>query len=129
MSSKSTIQLQEELESEKRFSLFSFYTQWSVYSIFLIFKIDLNFFIIVSGILFSFFRLLATLQKKPNKKITLINHLASFSLLCFFTSIFSSISKQEANTFLNWQLYYVAIAFIIIHESMRGFGVSYKLNE
>lgn len=125
MSSKSTIQLQEELESEKRFSLFSFYTQWSVYNIFLIFKIDLNFFIIVSGILFSFFRLLATLQKKPNKKITLINHLASFSLLCFFTSIFSSISKQEANTFLNWQLYYVAIAFIIIHESMRVHRYAY----
>ena len=113
MSSKSTIQLQEELESEKRFSLFSFYTQWSVYSIFLIFRLDFN--------------LLATLQKKPNKKITLLNHLASFSLICFFTSIFSSIAKQEANTFLNWQLYYVAIAFTIIHESMRVHKYAYLL--
>ncbi len=125
MSNKSITQLQEELESEKRYSLFSFYTQWSVYCIFFVFKLEFNFFIILFGVLFSFFRLLATIQKKPNSKIYLLNHLASFSLLFFFTAIFSSISKNEVHVFLDWQLYYVALSFTIIQESMRVHRYAY----
>ena len=125
MQSNSPIQIQEELESEKRFSLFSFYTQWSVYSVFFVFPIELNPIIFITGFLFSFFRLFAILQKKPKKQIYILNHLANFFLVCFFTFIFSAIPKTDLNVVLNWQLYYVALAFTIIHESMRVHKYAY----
>ena len=121
----SKAQIQEELESEKRFSLFSFYTQWAVYCIFFIFKLELNVFIIISGILFFIFRLLAILPKNLNPRIYLLNHLSSISILFFFTACFTSIPRNETHLFINWQLYYIALAFTIIHESMRVHKYAY----
>ena len=88
MYTKSKAQFQEELKSEKRFSLFSFYTQWAVYCIFFVFKLELNLFIIIPAILFSLFRLFAILQKNLSPRIYLWNHLSSLFLLFFFYSFF-----------------------------------------
>ncbi|MBP7281108.1 MAG: serine/threonine-protein phosphatase [Leptospiraceae bacterium] len=125
MYTKSKAQFQEELKSEKRFSLFSFYTQWAVYCIFFVFKLELNLFIIIPAILFSLFRLFAILQKNLSPRIYLWNHLSSLFLLFFFTAFFTSISKGDINSILNWQLYYIALSFTIIHESMRVHKYAY----
>ncbi|HNC01496.1 MAG TPA: PP2C family protein-serine/threonine phosphatase, partial [Leptospiraceae bacterium] len=126
MVSQSPIRTQEELESERRFSLFSFYTQWAVFCLFLIYKFDLNIFVILSSLSFTAFRFLAILPSQKNsKRIYLLNHLASLSLICFFTFFFSAAIKNESNVFLDWQLYYIALSFTVIHESMRVHRYSY----
>ena len=109
----SKAQIQEELESEKRFSLFSFYTQWAVYCIFFIFKLELNVFIIISGILFFIFRLLAILPKNLNPRIYLLNHLSSISILFFFTaSLFSILCKTMSMSVLAQNILLILYCFI-----------------
>lgn len=125
MQVQSKTQIQEELKSEKRFSLFSFYTQWSVYCILFLFNYDLNLFIIIFGTLFSLFRFISISQKNLNAQIFIWNHLSSISLLAFFTAFFVSIASDTSNSFLNWQLYYIALSFAIIHESMRVHRFAY----
>lgn len=127
MINQSAIYRQEELKSERRFSLFSFYTQWSVFCIFFVFKVELNLFLIVSGILFAAFRLIAALQKNPDKKIYVFNHLSGITLILFFTFFFSATTKNVTNSFLDWQLYYIALSFTIIHEAMRVHKYAYLI--